>query len=164
MISSDSPTGWFDNTGKPVIRMPDSLRIATNGIVFNQQGEVLLQKRVDNGFWGLPGGFVDVGESVEHGAIREVLEETNLQVTVMRMVGVYSDPELYCIATYPGGNVVQTVTLVFECQYQSGELAISDESTDIGYFDPRALPENTVLSHRVRIEDALANKVEPFIR
>ncbi len=164
MNPADSPTGLFDNTGKPLSRMPDLVRVATNGVIFDDQGRVLLQRRADNGIWGLPGGMLDPGESLEQGAIREVLEETNLHVTVQRLIGIYSDPKQHSIATYPGGNVVQIVTIVFGCEYQSGELAISDESTDIGYFAPGNLPEDTVLSHRQRIEDALTNQGQAYVR
>ncbi len=156
--------GLFDNTGRPLQRMPDAIRPGTNGVVFNERGEILLQKRSDNGFWALPGGAVDVGESVEQGVIREDFEETGLHVTVKRMVGIYSDPKLYVIASYPGGDVVHYVTMLFECERQSGELAISEESTDIGYFPPDRLPQNILLSHVLRIQDTLANQVLPFIR
>ena len=64
----------------------------------------------------------------------------------------------------PNGHIVQYVIVVFECEYQSGELAVSDESTDIGYFPTDALPENTMLSHHIRIEDALANLPQPVVR
>lgn len=164
MNPADSPTGFFDNTGSPLTRLPDLVRVATNGVVLDHQGNVLMQRRADNGFWGLPGGMLDPGESLEQGAVREVLEETNLRVTIKRPVGIYSDPRLYTITTYPGDNIVQIVTVVFECEYQSGELAISDESTDIGYFPPHSLPENTVLSHYQRIEDALAYSNQTFVR
>ena len=163
MTSRQEPENLFDNTGAPVTRMPDSVRAATNAIIFNENGEVLLQKRADNGWWGLPGGGVDIGESVEHGAIREAWEETGLNVTVKRLVGIYSDPRAYNIMSYPDGSLVQYVTIAFECERQSGDLQISDESTDIGYFPTDALPEKTALSHITRIQHALENRAEPFI-
>ena len=159
-----SPDGMFDATGRPLSRMPDRLTAATNGVIFDGQGRVLLQKRVDNGFWGLPGGMIDIGETVEQGAIREVLEETGLQVTLKRLVGIYSDPNAHCVMIYPGDVIVQGITIAFECQVRAGELKISEESTDIGYFPVDALPDNTLISHHIRIQDALANQIAPFIR
>ena len=94
MLDNQEPK-YFDATGAPIYREPDSIAVGTNGIVFNEQGHVLLQRRSDNSFWGLPGGGVDPGESVEQGAMREVLEETNLHVEIIRFVGVYSDPAGY---------------------------------------------------------------------
>ena len=159
-----SPTGLSDATGRPLPRMPDRLVAATNGGIFDGQGRVLLQKRADNGFWGLPGGGIDMGETVEQGAIREVLEETGLHVTLKRLVGIYSDPKAHCVMIYPGDVIVHGVTIAFECQFGAGELRISEESTDIGYFPVGRLPEDTLISHRVRIQDAVANQMAPFIR
>ena len=164
MTSSDRSPGFVDSTGVPLEKMPNEIRPGTNGIIFNERGEVLLQRRSDNDWWSLPGGGVDIGESIEQCVIREVFEETGLRVTVKRLVGVYSDPVHYSIMSYPDGNAVQYVLASFECEPQSGELRISDESTDIGYFTVDGLPDNTLLSSALRIEDALANRAEPFIR
>ena len=108
--------------------------------------------------------MIDVGETVEEGAIREVLEETGLEVTLDRLVGIYSDPKAHCVMVYPGDVIVQGVTIAFECRVQSGELKISEESTDIGYFLVDELPQDTLISHHIRIQDALANQIAPFIR
>ena len=164
MTHENSHVGLLDNTGKPLPRMADVIRPGANAIIFNENREVLLEKRSDNGFWGLPGGGIDIGESLEQGAIREVFEETGLRVRVKRMIGIYSDPRKYNIACYPNGDVVQYVTVSFECEYLSGELRLSDESTDMRYFPADALPDNLLLSHAIRIQDALANQVEPFIK
>ena len=72
MAGSNTFENMVDSTGQPLSKMPDSILPSTNGVIFNAQGEVLLQQRADNGYWALPGGRVDIGESVEHGAIREV--------------------------------------------------------------------------------------------
>ena len=162
-FSGQSP-GFVDSTGAPVHRMPDEIRPGTGGVIFNESGEVLLQRRADNDWWSLPGGGVDIGESVEQCVIREVFEETGLHVTVKRLVGIYSDPKNYSVMSYPGDTIVQYVSAAFECETQSGELRISDESTDIGYFPVDSLPDNTLLSSQLRIKDALANRAEPFIR
>ena len=164
MGQEHSPVGLFDATGRPLPRMPDRLTAATNGVIFDDQGRLLLQKRADNGFWALPGGTIDIGETVEQGAIREVLEETGLRVALKRLVGIYSDPKAHCVMIYPGDVIVQGLTIAFECQVRSGELKISEESTDIGYFPVDALPADTLISHHIRIQDALANQIAPFIR
>ena len=165
MNQQNSFNGFFDSTGQPLSKLPDAILPSTQGAIFNRRGEVLLQKRADNGYWALPGGRVDIGESVEEGVIREVLEETGLSVTVKRLIGVYSGPKDYStVMVYPSGQVVQFVALVFACEVQSGQLQISDESTDIEYFPTDSLPEDTLYSHRIRIQDALAQQVEAYIR
>ena len=164
MFAGNNLPEWYDVTGKRVPRMPDAIHVAAGGIVFNARGEILLQKRADNGQWGLPSGYVDVGESVEQAAVREILEETGIRARVKRLVGIYSDPQHNVIGAYSDGSLIQFVILIFECDYQSGELQISDESTDIGYFPPGNLPDNTELCDVQAIRDALKNLVEPFIR
>lgn len=160
----DPLTTFVDNTGKPLPAAPQVIRPGACAVVYNDQGHVLLQKRADNGFWGLPGGGVEPGESVTQGVIREVWEETGLQVRVLRLVGVYSDPCNYVIAHYPDGNIVHNVSLCFACVYESGTLRLSEESTDLGYFPLETLPEPLLPSHRLRLHDTLAQRLEAFIR
>ena len=164
MTDGTLPSTVLDASGQPFSGSPDVVRPGTCAVIFNEGGEALLEKRADYGLWGLPGGVVEAGESVESGVIREVLEETGLRVAVKRLVGVYSDPGHYSIAVYPGGISVHYVSLLFECERLEGELRISSESTDIGYFNPRELPKEMVIAHEIRIRDALANQSTPFIR
>ena len=154
---------YYDSTGK-VVHKPMSIRQVTSAIIFDDSKKILLEKRSDNGHWGLPGGAVDIGESVEDAVIREVLEETGLKVRRIRLVGIYSDPKNYTIASYPDGNVVQGVVICFECEKESGDLQMSSESTDIGYFETDSLPDDTLEGHKRRIMDALESNSEPFIR
>ena len=70
---------------------PTELGLSVSALVF-RDGELLLMRRSDNGHWSLPGGFVEMGESVAAAARREVAEETGFQVELGRLVGVYSDP------------------------------------------------------------------------
>ena len=67
-------------------------KIAVNAVVFNDKKEVLLAKRTDNGVWCLPGGHVDLGETLAQACLREFYEETGLRGEVLRLVGIYSDP------------------------------------------------------------------------
>ncbi len=125
---------------------------------------VLLQRRSDNGLWGLPGGSVEPGESVTEALVREVREETNLEVVPTRLVGVYSAPALGQVVTYPDGNVIHYVSAVFECAVRGGVLACGDESLELAFFPPHALPDDTLPISRIRIVDALAHEVGAFIR
>ena len=163
MPSADGIPEWYDDTGDRVMRMPDAVHVAASGIVFNGKGEVLLEKRADNGWWGLPGGHIDVGESVEQAAIREILEETGIRTRVRRLVGIYSDPQNNVIGAYSDG-LIHFVVLIFECEYLSGDLRVSAESTDIGYFPARDLPAQTLLCDVQAVNDALENRIQPFVR
>jgi 8-oxo-dGTP pyrophosphatase MutT (NUDIX family) len=164
MAEPSPPVPFLDSTGKPLPKLPKVIRPGTCAAVFNERGEILLQQRSDNGFWSMPGGAIDPGESVEQGVLREVWEETGLHVRVVRLVGVYSDPRNYMITHYPGGDIVHNVSLCFVCERVAGTLQLSDESTDIGYFPVEALPAPMMPSHLIRLQDVLAQQREPFIR
>lgn len=164
MSTVESPSGLFDSTGTPLQKMPDAVRAGANAAIFNERGQLVMQKRSDNGFWCMPGGNMDPGESIEECAVREALEETGLVVRVKRLIGIYSDPKTYSIMRYPDGTLIQYVIVLFECEYLSGELRVSEEGTEVAWFDPTALPENTLLSHRIRIRDAMAASGAPFVR
>ncbi len=160
-ITSSPLRDW---TGALVERLPEVVVVSTSAFVTDRHGHVLLHRRADNGYWSLPGGRVNPGESVVEACAREVLEETGLWVRVGRLIGVYSDPRQGAIAVYPGGISQQFVNLCFACDVLEGELRASPESTAIGFFPPEALPEPLLLAHRLRIADALSNATEPHIR
>ncbi len=139
------------------------IRPGVAAVVFGPDG-VLLQRRDDNGQWGLPGGGVDPGESVTEAVAREVREETGLEVRPLRLIGVYSMPEHGQVITYPDGNVIHYVSSCFECTVTGGTLAAGPESLDVGWFEPTALPPDTLPIARIRIVDALACQVGAFVR
>jgi 8-oxo-dGTP diphosphatase len=79
----------------PAMGLPNTPRLTTDCVICDKAGRVLLIRRKNEPFKGayaLPGGFVDIGETVEVGCRREVAEETGLAVSALRLVGVYSDP------------------------------------------------------------------------
>ena len=117
-------------------------------------------------FFGGPcrGGGVEPGESVRQAVVREVREETGLDVEPLRLIGVYSDPAHHQIVTYPDGNVIHYVSSVFECAVRGGTLTCCPETLELGWFDPEALPEDIMLISTVRIRDALARQVGAFVR
>ena len=96
---------------------PTAIRLSVSAVVWSEGpgSALLLMRRSDNGDWGLPGGYVEIGESVAQAAAREVLEETGVRVEVGRLVGVYSDPSRQVIE-YPDGRRVHAVNLCFEAR------------------------------------------------
>ena len=126
------------------------------GLVFNEAGEILLQRRSDDGLWGIPGGAMDPGEEPGQCVVREVYEETGLTVMPEYIVGVWSGDFLY--HTYPNGDQVAPLSIVFRCRPVGGELRpLDDESLEVRYFGPDALPDALPERHRVRIRQALKN-------
>jgi len=131
---------------------------AVGAIIRDEAGRILLIRRGDGRGWSLPGGIMEPGESVVDSLVREVWEETGLQVEPVRLVGVYSDPE-YLHITYPNGDQVHVVSSTFECRVLGGVLGPDgEESLEVVYFLPEALPETLVGDHAVRIQDALSGR------
>ena len=140
------------------------LRLGCSAILFSDDRQaVLLTRRTDNGQWCLPGGMIDPGESVAEGCEREVFEETGLKVRVVRLTGVYSNPNRLTI--YPDGNKAHVIVLNFEVEKIGGELGLSDETTDAQFF-PIAEAKSMDLfhGHAEHIIDALAGEIGAFIR
>ena len=140
------------------------LRPSCSGTIFDASGErVLLTRREDNGVWCLPGGGMEAGESAAEACAREVLEETGLVVRVGRLVGVYSTPHM--IVEYAGGDRIQPLSLNFMAEPIGGELGLSEETTDVGYFTREEMKGMDVWEHHLqRIDDAFAGTDAAFVR
>ena len=139
------------------------IRLGCSAAIFDEHGRVLLSKRRDNGQWCLPSGGMEPGESAAEGCEREVLEETGLSVRVKRFVGVYSHPDQLIV--YSDGGKFQIVALHFEAEIIDGELGLSDETSDFGYFTMEEVEGLEMLDrHKERIMDTLVNQKEAFIR
>lgn len=139
------------------------IRLGCSAAIFDEQGHILLTKRQDNGQWCLPSGGMEPGESVAEACEREVFEETGLSVRVKRFVGVYSHPDQ--LTVYSKTDKFQIVALHFEAEIVGGELGLSDETSDFGYFTMEEIEKLEMLGrHRERIVDTMANQNEAFIR
>jgi 8-oxo-dGTP diphosphatase len=126
------------------------------GVVINAKGEVLLQRRSDNGQWGLPGGAIDPGEEPAEAVVREVWEETGVLVHPERISGVYSGPDFY--VRYPNGDEAMIISVTFVCRPISGEPRVNDdESLEVRYFSANSLPP-MLERNRLRIQQSLKNE------
>jgi len=136
---------------------------ATAIIFDTERNNVLLTQRTDNGRWCVPGGAMDPGESAEETCVREVMEETGLEVLVTRLVGIYTSPDL--IIEYADGDRCQMVALTFEAKVIGGELRLSDETTDYGYFPVDSLNDVDLMEHSLeQIQDGVKNIPEAIMR
>lgn len=108
-------------------------------VVWNQAGQVLVEKRSDNGQWGLPAGSIDPGETPAEATVREVFEETGLRVRPTRVLGVFGGIDFR--SKYPNGDEVEYTVTVFDCEIIGGKLEILDgESTELEWFNPEDVP------------------------
>lgn len=111
-------------------------------IIVNEKGEILLQSRADRDKWGLPGGCQELGERFEDTAIREVKEETNLDVNEedLELITVVSGPSRR--NDYPNGDVVINNTVLYCVKTYTGELKWDRESKEMKFFSLDNLPLN----------------------
>ncbi len=110
-------------------------------LIFDQQGDILLQHRKDNQQWGLIGGSMEVGESVEETAKRETFEETGLELDELEWFDLFSGQEL--IYEYPNRDIVANVVAVYIARQFKGKLkADHDEANEIRFFKLSELPKD----------------------
>ncbi len=123
-------------------------------LLFNDRGDLLLERQALFGSWALPHGCVDVGESVFEALTREVKEETGLTIVEAEPFGLYTDPK-YSV-TYPNGDQVQTFTVAFLVKRWTGELRPDGEEVqELRFFPLNELPalfysihQDTILDYR----------------
>ncbi len=141
-----------------------TLRVGCSAAIFEKDREkILLTRREDNNQWCLPGGGMEPGESASETCIREVEEETGLQVRIKRLIGVYTTPDELIV--YQDGNTIQLVALCFEAEIVGSELRISSETTEYGYFSYQEIQKlDLLMNHARRIEDAYSEEMTTFIR
>lgn len=111
---------------------------------------VLIERKHPPHGWALPGGFVDVGETMEHAARREAKEETNLDVTLTELLGIYSDPQR--------DERGHTVSAVYIAQ-ASGEARAQDDAANLQVCDPRHPPGVLAFDHQKIVDDYLRYKL-----
>jgi ADP-ribose pyrophosphatase YjhB (NUDIX family) len=110
----------------PEAPKPNSIRPAAAVALLDSDGNILLLRRKDNDKWTMPGGTLDYGESLTDCAIREVREETGLQIRITGLIGTYTDPRI--LIAYSDGEVRQEFTMVYAAEIESGDLKIDEES------------------------------------
>ncbi|KOV63744.1 NUDIX domain-containing protein [Streptomyces sp. MMG1121] len=126
--------GRRDYEDDPNAPAANSLVPAASTVVVDDYGRILLQRRRDNGMWALPGGAMHIGESLPDCAVRETREETGFDVEIVGIVGTYSNPRH--VFAYDDGEVRQEFSVCFLARPTAGHLAVSEESTDVRWFQP----------------------------
>jgi 8-oxo-dGTP pyrophosphatase MutT (NUDIX family) len=111
-----------------------------SGVLLVRENQVLLQRRKDNGLWGIPGGSLEPGETLEEAAIRETYEEVGLVIDQLTLFKVYSGKDQFYV--YPNGDQIYDVCVAYLSRDFHGELkAESDEVLELAYFPVEKLPE-----------------------
>lgn len=151
---------YIDDPNAPAA---NSLIPSVNVFIPNNREEILLIRRTDNGNWALPGGAMDIGESIADAAVRETLEETGIRCRVVGLTGIYTNPHHVLMYT-SNGEVRQEFSVVFRGEALSGEPTPSSESSEVRWVSLADLVSYPMHpSMRQRIEHASQGRPEPFI-
>ncbi len=152
-------TEYYDDPDAP---KPNSLVVAASAVVTDDNSNILLQRRRDNDLWALPGGGMELTDSLPGTAVREVKEETGLDIEITGLVGTYTDPRH--VIAYTDGEVRRQCNICFTARITGGELTISDESTELRFIPPAEL--DTLPMHhtqRLRLQHYLERRESPYL-
>jgi ADP-ribose pyrophosphatase YjhB (NUDIX family) len=151
-----------DYLNDPNAPKANSVVPAVSAIVTDPQDRILLILRTDNGYWSIPGGGLNPGESVADATVREVREETGIDCQVTGLVGIYSDPNH--VAAYDDGEVRQEFSICFTTSMTGGTMTTSNESAEVQFVPPNAIPGLRMHpSIRLRIQHYLEKRAAPYI-
>ncbi|KAA0546949.1 NUDIX hydrolase [Bacillus sp. BGMRC 2118] len=144
--------GYIEELRKLVGNRP-LIFVGATAIILDEQGKILFQqRRFPNGVWGLPGGLMELGESTEEVAKREVFEETGLQIENLQLLNVYSGQDQFIRAE--NGDEFYVVTTAYYTTEYYGEIIVDKkESIKVDFFHPEDLPKHMIGSHRKMVEE-----------
>lgn len=124
-----------EKVGNEILQIP-----SVAAIIRNESGEILFVKSKNSDIWGLPAGAIDLGETPAEAVIREVFEETGLNISTEKIVGIFGGEKFR--HTYPNGDKVEYLTVVSECKITGGNLENKDgEIIELEYFAVEEIPE-----------------------
>jgi len=151
---------YYDDPAAPVAT---SIVPSVNVVVTNDAGEVLLIRRSDNGNWAVPGGAIDLGESVAQAGGRETKEESGIDCQITGIVGIYSDPKHVILYT-SNGEVRQEFSILLTAHATGGHPTPSSESSDVRWVPVGELGEYGMdRSMRMRVDHYLERRNSPYI-
>jgi 8-oxo-dGTP pyrophosphatase MutT (NUDIX family) len=151
---------YLDDPNAPTA---NSLVPSANVIVVNGDGAILMIRRTDNGNWAVPGGGMDLGESITEAAVRETCEETGIECAITGLVGIYTNPR-HVIHYTSNNEVRQEFSVVFTATPTGGELRPSSESSEPQWVSIAATA--TLQMHpsmRQRIQHYIDGPREPYL-
>lgn len=139
----------------------NSLRPAVSAFVQDDAGRLLMIRRTDNDKYAIPGGQQEVGETLAQAAVREVKEETGVDVEVTGLIGLYSNPDH--VIAYDDGEVRQEFSICFRAQPLGGDLRTSSESKEVCWVERGQLADlNIHPSIRLRLQHGFEERPNPY--
>jgi 8-oxo-dGTP pyrophosphatase MutT (NUDIX family) len=151
---------YLDDANAP---RPNSLVPSANVVVDDGRHRLLLIQRSDNGNWSLPGGAMDLGETIVDAAVREVLEETGVTCRVTGLVGIYTNPN-HVLEYTSNGEVRQEFSVVFTAVPTGGQPTPSSESSRVEWVPTARLDDYRIHpSMRMRIDHYFTRTGDPYL-
>lgn len=151
---------YYDDPNAPPA---NSIVPSVNVVVANDQGEILLIKRSDNDNWALPGGAIDLGESLTQAAIRETKEETGIDCEITGLVGIYTDPK-HVIHYTSNNEVRQEFSIVLTARATGGQPRTSGESHEVRWVTRESVMDYQMdRSMRLRVNHYELSGSSPFL-
>ena len=151
---------YYDDPNAPAA---NSIVPSVNVVVTNDQGEILLIRRTDNENWAVPGGAIDLGESLTQAAVRETKEETGIDCEITGLVGIYTDPK-HVMHYTSNDEVRQEFSIVLTARPVGGTPTTSSESREVRWVTPDDVRGYTMdRSMRLRVARFLSAEIAPEI-
>ena len=152
---------YYNDPGAP---KANSMVPSVNVVVTNDQGQILLIRRSDNDNWAVPGGAIDLGESMTQAAVRETKEESGIDCEIAGLVGIYTDPRHIILYT-SNGEARQEFSILLTARPVGGQPTPSDESSEVRWVDRADLEDYTMdRSMRLRVRDFLEFSGQPRLQ
>jgi ADP-ribose pyrophosphatase YjhB (NUDIX family) len=152
---------YYNDPGAP---KANSMVPSVNVVVTNDQGQILLIRRSDNDNWAVPGGAIDLGESMTQAAVRETKEESGIDCEIAGLVGIYTDPRHIILYT-SNGEARQEFSILLTARPVGGQPTTSDESSEVRWVDRADLEDYTMdRSMRLRVRDFLEFSGQPRLQ
>jgi ADP-ribose pyrophosphatase YjhB (NUDIX family) len=151
---------YYDDPEAP---KANSLVPSVNVVVVNDDGEILMIRRSDNENWAVPGGAIDLGESMTQAGIRETKEESGVDCEITGLVGIYTDPKHIILYT-SNGEARQEFSILLTGRPTGGTPTPSDESTEVRWVKPSEVTCYTMdRSMRMRMRHYLDRPASPIL-
>jgi ADP-ribose pyrophosphatase YjhB (NUDIX family) len=152
----------IDYYNDPNAPKANSVVPSVTAVVTDEAGRILMVHKTDNDLWALPGGGMDLGESITDAAVRETKEETGIDIEVTGIVGVYTNPRH--VLAYDDGEVRQQFSLCFTTRNLGGTPRTSSETKEVRFVAVADLGGlNIHPSMRLRIDHYLEGRPTPYL-
>ncbi|PGL69819.1 NUDIX domain-containing protein [Bacillus sp. AFS055030] len=152
----------YINTMRKMVGNETILTVGCGAIIEDHFGRILLQRRRDYALWGIPGGLLEIGETIEGTVKREIFEETNLTIRNVKLFGIYSGENGF--AQYANGDQVFSVQIIFHVTDYVGSLQSNNESIELCFLSKDEIPKNLNSHQAPFIYDWLNEVQKPIIK